>query len=71
MTHARCFPSLARHVLLCCDDTLFIEETIVNEFFSLLVGDNTKATVVSALRLLIDLLRTNEPFPVHTYGEWL
>jgi hypothetical protein len=31
--------------------------------------DNTKSTVISVLRLLTDLLLTNEPFPVHSYGQ--
>lgn len=36
----------------------------------ILAGDNTKSTVISALRLLTDLLLTNEPFPVHSYGKY-
>jgi hypothetical protein len=41
-------------------------ETTIYRLFS---GDNTKSTVIYALRLLTDLLRTNEPFPVHSYGR--
>ena len=33
------------------------------------LGDNTQSTVTSAFHLLIDLLLTNEPFPVQSYGE--
>ena len=36
----------------------------------ILAGDNMKSTVISALRLLTDLLLTNEPFPVHSYGKY-
>jgi hypothetical protein len=36
----------------------------------IIVGDNTKSTVISVLRLLTDLLLTNEPFPVHSYGKY-
>ncbi|CAF0789617.1 unnamed protein product [Rotaria sordida] len=40
--------------------------TVVLKIFS---GDNAKPTVIFALRLLTDLLLTNESFPVHVYGQ--
>ncbi|CAF0865047.1 unnamed protein product [Adineta ricciae] len=61
--------------LLCQIDRDFaisnvIDHPIVSNCLRIIqTSDNTKSTVISALFLLIDLLLTNEPFPVHSYGQ--
>ncbi|CAF1278984.1 unnamed protein product [Adineta steineri] len=66
--------------LLCQIDQMFsisnvIDHPIVSNCIRIIqtsinnICENTKSTVISALRLLTDLLLTNEPFPVHSYGQ--
>ncbi|UJR35528.1 hypothetical protein I4U23_028282 [Adineta vaga] len=61
--------------LLCQIDRMFavsnvIDHPIVSNCLRIIqTSDNTKSTVIFALYLLIDLLLTNEPFPVHSYGQ--
>ncbi|CAF2761054.1 unnamed protein product [Rotaria sp. Silwood2] len=50
--------------------TNVIDHPIVSNCIRIIqTSDNTKSTVIFALRLLTDLLLTNELFPVHVYSQ--
>lgn len=68
---AMCERSFDGSFVLRCASLLFPRRIRTNNPMRILAGDNTKSTVISALRLLTDLLLTNEPFPVHSYGKFL
>ncbi|CAF3372074.1 unnamed protein product [Rotaria socialis] len=60
-----CLTNVIDHPIV--SNCIRIIQTSINSICA--TGDNVKSTVIFALRLLTDLLLTNELFPVHSYGQ--